>query len=65
MQVLANLVAFLGHIVSSVGKEVDSKKTYAVKNWPRPLSPTDNKAFWAWPVIVEDLWKDSGLLLLH
>lgn len=65
MQVLSKSVAFLGNIVSRVGKEVDSKKTYAVKNWPRPPSPTDNKAFCAWPVIVEDFWMDSGLLLLH
>lgn len=54
MQFLSKSVAFLGNIVSSVGKEVDFKKTYAVKNWPRPPSPTDNKAFCAWPVIVED-----------
>jgi len=32
-------VAFLGHIVSSKGIEVDPKKTDAVKSWPRPLSP--------------------------
>ena len=33
--------AFLGHIVSSEGIEVDPKKTDAVKSWPRPLSPSD------------------------
>ncbi|WMV50724.1 hypothetical protein MTR67_044109, partial [Solanum verrucosum] len=34
-------VAFLGHIVSSKGNEVDQKKTDAVKSWPRPLSTTN------------------------
>ncbi|KAH0775084.1 hypothetical protein KY290_012221 [Solanum tuberosum] len=39
------LVAFLGHIVSSEGIEVDPRKTDAVKNWPRPLSPSDIRSF--------------------
>ena len=34
-------VAFLGHIVSSKGIEVDPKKMDAVKSWPRPLNPSD------------------------
>ena len=34
-------VSFLGHIVSSEGIEVDPKKMEAVKNWPRPFTPTD------------------------
>ena len=38
-------VAFLGHIVSSKGIEVDPKKTDAVKSWPRPLSPIDIGSF--------------------
>ncbi|KAH0743176.1 hypothetical protein KY290_031169 [Solanum tuberosum] len=38
-------VAFLGHIVSGVGIEVDPKKTKAVKGWPRPLTLTDIKSF--------------------
>ncbi|KAH0638002.1 hypothetical protein KY289_037917 [Solanum tuberosum] len=38
-------VAFLGHIVSSKGIEVDPKKTDAVKSWPRPLTPTDIRSF--------------------
>src|SRR5687767_907514 len=38
-------VAFLGHVVSGEGIKVDPKKTDAVKNWPRPLSPSDIKSF--------------------
>ncbi|WMV45647.1 hypothetical protein MTR67_039032, partial [Solanum verrucosum] len=38
-------VAFLGHIVSSVGIEVDPKKTDVVSSLPRPLSPTDIQRF--------------------
>ena len=38
-------VAFLGHVVSGEGIKVDPKKTEAVKNWPRPLSPSDIKSF--------------------
>ncbi|WMV09208.1 hypothetical protein MTR67_002593 [Solanum verrucosum] len=37
-------VAFLGHIVSSKGIEVDPKKTDLVKSWPRPLSLSDIKS---------------------
>ena len=39
------LVAFLGHILSSDGYEVDTKMTDAVRNWPRPLTPTDKRSF--------------------
>ncbi|KAH0685639.1 hypothetical protein KY290_017163 [Solanum tuberosum] len=38
-------VAFLGHIVSSKGIEVDPKKMDAVKSWPGPLSPSDIRSF--------------------
>ncbi|KAH0651615.1 hypothetical protein KY284_031527 [Solanum tuberosum] len=38
-------VAFLGHIVSSEGIQVDPKKTDAVKSWPRPLTPSDIRSF--------------------
>ncbi|WMV24922.1 hypothetical protein MTR67_018307 [Solanum verrucosum] len=34
-------VAYLSHIVSTMGIEVDAKKTDAVRSWPRPLIPTD------------------------
>ena len=35
----------LGHIISSEGFEVKPRKTEAVKNWPRPLTPTDIRSF--------------------
>ncbi|WMV59549.1 hypothetical protein MTR67_052934 [Solanum verrucosum] len=38
-------VAFLGHIVSNKGIEVDPKKTDVVKSCPRPLTPTDIRSF--------------------
>ena len=34
-------IAFLGHIVSTQGIEVDPKKTQAIKNFSRPLTPTN------------------------
>ena len=38
-------VTFLGHILSSEGAEIDSRKTKVVKNWHRPLTQTDNRSF--------------------
>ena len=38
-------VAFLGYVVSGEGIKVDPKKTEAVKNWPRPLSPSVINSF--------------------
>ena len=39
------LVTLLGHIISSEGVEVDLSKMEAVKNCPRPLTPTYIKSF--------------------
>ena len=38
-------IAFLGHIISSVGLEADPRNYKAIKNWPRPLAPTDTRSF--------------------
>ena len=37
------LVSFHGHVISGEGVEVDLKKTDAVRNWPRPLTPNNIK----------------------
>ncbi|WMV38090.1 hypothetical protein MTR67_031475 [Solanum verrucosum] len=42
---LLRSIAFLGHIVSSKGIEVDPKKMDLVKGWPRTLTPTDIRSF--------------------
>ena len=38
-------MAFLGHIISSEGVEVDPRKTEVVKNCHRPITPTDIRCF--------------------
>ncbi|KAH0671258.1 hypothetical protein KY285_025475 [Solanum tuberosum] len=38
-------VSFLRHIVSSEGIRMDSHKIESVKQWPRPISPTDIRSF--------------------
>ena len=38
-------MGFLGQIISSEGVEVDPRKIGAVKNLPRPLTPTDIRSF--------------------
>ncbi|WMV18554.1 hypothetical protein MTR67_011939 [Solanum verrucosum] len=38
-------VAFLGHVVSGDGIKVDPKRTYVIRNWPRPLTPSDIRSF--------------------
>ena len=42
---LLRSVVFFGHIISTEGFEIIPTKTEAVKNWPRPLNPTDIKSF--------------------
>ncbi|WRX29424.1 Reverse transcriptase domain - like 10 [Theobroma cacao] len=38
-------VAFLRHVVSKDGKQVDSKKIEAVEKWPRPTSVSEIRSF--------------------
>lgn len=42
---LLRSVAFLDHIISSEGLVVDPRMAETVKNWPRPLTPKDNRSF--------------------
>ncbi|XP_070006050.1 uncharacterized protein [Nicotiana sylvestris] len=38
-------VTFLGHVVSSERIQVDPQKIAAVKDWPRPMTPTEIRSF--------------------
>ena len=38
-------VAFLGHMVSKDGIQVDPKKIEAVAKWPRPITATEIRSF--------------------
>ena len=38
-------MSFLCHVVSDQGVEVDPRKIEALKNWPRPLTPTHKWSF--------------------
>ena len=38
-------VTFLGNVVSDQSVKVDPRKTEAVKNWPKPLTPKDICSF--------------------
>ncbi|XP_075111389.1 uncharacterized protein LOC142181772 [Nicotiana tabacum] len=40
-----NSVAFLGHVISDEGISVDTQKIDAVKNWPRPTTPSEVRSF--------------------
>ena len=42
---VSTISSVLGHIVSSEGIEVDSRKIEVVKNWPRPLDPIHIRSF--------------------
>ncbi|KAH0642150.1 hypothetical protein KY290_033750 [Solanum tuberosum] len=44
-EVWLQFIAFLGQIVSSEGIRVDSQKIEAVKQWPKPTSPTNIRSF--------------------
>ena len=51
-------VAFLGHIISSEGVEVDPRKMEAVKNWPRLFTPTNIRSFFGLTVYYRRLVDD-------
>ena len=38
-------VAFLGHVVSKAGVQVDPKKIEAITEWPRPTTVTEVRNF--------------------
>ncbi|XP_019070255.1 uncharacterized mitochondrial protein AtMg00860-like [Solanum lycopersicum] len=45
MQQQQRLLRGTGHVLSDKGVKVNARKTEAVKNWPKPLTPTDNRSF--------------------
>ncbi|XP_070020573.1 uncharacterized protein [Nicotiana sylvestris] len=45
MDSLPVVLAFLGHVVSTEGIQVDLNKIDAVKDWPRPTSATEIRSF--------------------
>ena len=38
-------MTFVGRVVFDRGVEVDPRKIEAVKNWPKPLTPTNIRSF--------------------
>ncbi|XP_070050167.1 uncharacterized protein [Nicotiana tomentosiformis] len=40
-----NAIAFLVHVISDEGISVDIQKINAVKNWPRPTTPSEVRSF--------------------
>ena len=42
---LLRSMTFLRNIIPCEGALVDPRKTKVVKNWPRPLTPTDIRSF--------------------
>ena len=60
---LLRAVAFHGHIISSERIKVDPRETKAVKNCPRPLTPTDTRSFLGLVGYYQRFF--DGLRLLH
>ena len=42
-------MTFLGHVVSDKGVEVDPMKIEAIRNWPKPLNPTNIRSLLGLP----------------
>ena len=55
-------VAFLGHVVSKDGIQVDSKKIEAVADWPRPTTVTEIRSFLGLAGYYRRFVKDSPIL---
>ena len=60
-------VAFLGHVVSKDGIQVDTKKIEAVAEWPRPTTVTEIRIFLGltgyYKRFVKDFSKIAALLI--
>ena len=53
-------VTFLGHIICSEGVEVYPRKTEAVKNWPRALTPTDITSFMGLSGLIVEVFASTA-----
>ncbi|XP_070025112.1 uncharacterized protein [Nicotiana sylvestris] len=64
-------VAFLSHVVSTEGIQVDPKKIAAVKDWPRPISAIEIQSFLGWKELNLrqrrwlELLKDYDITILY
>ena len=56
-------VEYLGYIVSQAGIAADPRKVEAVRSFPEPVDLTSFGHFWGLPLITEDLYLGSLLLL--
>ena len=56
-------IAYLGHIISSKGKETDPKKVEAVKNWTVSKTVTDVQSFLGFTNYYRRLIKDYAKVL--
>ena len=53
-------VTFLGHIICSEGVEVYPRKTEAVKNWPRALTPTEITSFMGLSGLIVEVFASTA-----
>ena len=48
-------VAFLGHVVSKDGIQVDPRKIEAVIDWPRPTAVTEVRSFLGFSKLLQEI----------